>query len=270
MHKQELIDRLKRYTTKNTQWRGQKSFAEFLIHYLSKLEIPVDEQYSFWDIDYYLPKIMVSAFEELRTGTDEQTVKFRELHETACGHPVPNITDIGSSNLLDQAFSVQVLLDFLLQEVTEQKWIGNNVERYCNAQTYVLKQTFDKFTRLVYRRDMYNLINACKLQGMSGKFGNVELRTHVSAGRIMFTFAKRIDPSKKSHYKWGKTLLCNEWSVTFIGEDNDPLLLGAGIQSIDCDFRTSLDLIEEVIKNWPEDPKAQKKVFRANKKIAMI
>lgn len=74
---------------------------------------------------------------------------------------------------------------------------------------------------------------------MSGKFGETELRTFITAGRIMFTFARR----KKGE------------SVSFIGEEGDPLCLSAGLQSVQTDFRTALDIIEDVIKHWPQDQK---------------
>jgi hypothetical protein len=274
MHKTELIDRLKRfvatYEQRERKWSGQRAFANFLIYYFEKLNIPHDDKYSFWSIEEYLPGLLVDAFEQLRTGTDIEIVRFRTDYGTEIRHEVPNITDLGASNSLNQCYNVQVILGFLLREVLEDNWIEFNIESYCNAQSHVLQQTFDKFTRLVYRRGLSEIIDECPNSGMSGKFGEVELRTMVTGGRIIFTFAKLIDKSKKSHYQAGDEIFCNEWSVSFIGEDDDPLLLSAGRQSIDADFRTALDLIEEVIKNWPTDKNQQKEIYKESSDVCLI
>ncbi|MFA5124804.1 MAG: hypothetical protein WC473_03195 [Patescibacteria group bacterium] len=274
MHKKELIGRLEQFVVTFEQrrpaWKGQRSFANFLIYYLGKLNIPNDEKYDFWDIDHYLPELMVDAFEQLRTGTDEETARFRSEYEKDAEHEVPNITDLGVTDTLHQCFAVQTTLGFLLKDVMENDWIEHHIETYCNAQLHVLQQTFDKFTRLVYRRGLGEIIEKCPKSGMSGKFGDVELRTFITAGRIMFTFAKPIDKSKKSYYKDGDKTYCNEWSVSFIGEDGDPLLLSAGMQSIGADFRTALNLIEEVIKNWPSAPKQQKRIYKASPNVSLV
>ena len=273
MHKNELIAKLVSYAADNStggpQWKGQKIFATFLVYYLKNLNIPSDEKYDFWSIEPYLPELMVDAFEQLRTSTDERVVQFRKQYEEETGHEVPNITDLGASDILDQGSAVQTTLGFMLRTVTGQDRVEQQIETYCNAQKHVLQQTFDKFLRLVYRRGLGEMANKCTKRGMGGKFGETELRTFMTAGRIMFTFAKRIDKSKKSYYKDGDNVICNEHSVSFVGEDGDPLCLSAGIQSVYADFRTALDLIDDVTKHWPQDAKAQKKVYKADAKVGM-
>lgn len=254
---------------KHQWWKGQRAFVSFLIHYLENLNIRSDEKYDFFRIEPYLPELMVDAFEQLRTGTDEAAVKYRAMYEEETEHKVPNITDLGESDILHQCSAVQTTLGFMLKEVTEQDWVEQEIEKYCNAQGHVLQQTFDKFIRLVYRRGMGDAVEKCTKRGMSGKFGETELRTFVMAGRIMFTFAKRIDKSKDSYYEESDKLICNEDSVSFVAEDGDPLCLSAGMQSIHADFRTALDLIEEVIKNWSQDAKEQRKLFKEDTKVGL-
>ncbi|MBI4992300.1 MAG: hypothetical protein HZB99_03710 [Candidatus Harrisonbacteria bacterium] len=266
MHKKELVVGLKRFTA---QWKGQRAFANFLVHYLENLNIPNDEKYDFWSIESYLPELMVDAFEQLRTGTDDRAVYFRQAYELETGHEVPNITDLGASNLLDQGSAVQTTLGFMLKEITGQDWVEHQLNTYCNAQKYVLQQTFDKFLRLVYRRGLGEMADKCDKRGMSGKFGETQLRTFIMAGRIMFTFARCIDKSKDSYYKKDGEVYCNESTVSFVGEDGDPLCLNAGIQSIYGDFRTALDMIEDVIRCWPKDLKEQKKLYKADAKVAI-
>jgi len=275
MHKRELIAELTRFTstvstrTDVLRWKGQVAFAAFLIHYLKNLNIPSDERYDFWSIVPYLPELMVDAFEQLRTDTDEQVATFRKQYEEETGHEVPNITDLGASNTLHQRSAVQTTLGFMLKEVTGHVWIESKMDTYCNAQTHVLQQTFDKFLRLVYRRGLGDMIAKCTMRGMSGSFVETDLRTYVMAGRIMFTFAKRTDPGKVIYSKDSGDPICNEQSVSFVGGDDDPLCLGAGLQSVYTDFRTALDLIEDVIKWWPQDAKEQESMFKPDIKVNM-
>ena len=201
MHKKELIKGLRSKLLKiqgqinghNDHWwsLGQKAFAEFFRNYLEKLSIPHDEKYDSWMIEHYLPELAVAAFEKLRTGTDEETVRFREQYESETGHEIPNITDLGESSILHQGSAVQTTLGFMLKDITGCDWLESKIDAYCNAQKYVLQQTADKFLRRVYWNGTYEMVDKCKSRGMSGKFGETELRTYICGGRIMFTFARR-------------------------------------------------------------------------------
>lgn len=262
MHKQEMIDGLKNY---KATWKGQRAFADFFAHWLRNLKIPSDEKYDFWRIEPYLPQLAVDAFDALRTGTDEDTVQFRKDYEAETGHEVPNITDPGASHILHQGSAVQTTLGFMLRDITGNEWVACDVDAYCNAQMHLLQQTFDKFLRLVYRKGLGEMADKCSGLKMCGKFGKTELRTD----RIIFTFAKRINKNKPNYYKQGKGLHYNEWAVSFVGTDEDPLYLSAGIHSVDCDLRTALDMINEVIKHWPADVKQQNKLFKANAEVSI-
>jgi hypothetical protein len=109
----------------------------------------------------------------------------------------------------------------------------------------------------VYRKGLFDIIEACNVRGMSGQFGDTVLRTYTLCGRIMMTFAKSTEKD-----------LIGDNSVTFITEEGDPLAYSAGIQTIEADFRTSLDLIEDVIKYWPEVQKAG--TFKAKASISFL
>jgi hypothetical protein len=89
MHKKDLINGLKQFIARDGRsegrgvaWKGQRVFANFLIYYLGKLNIPSDEKYDFWQIEPYLPELMVDAFERLRTETDDETIRFRKEYES--------------------------------------------------------------------------------------------------------------------------------------------------------------------------------------------
>lgn len=285
MHKKELIQALNKFVeTYDTAaanygsrkygvvWKGQKAFARFFAWWLEKLDIPSDEKYGFWQIEPHLPQLAVDAFEHLRTGTDEETRRFREDYETETGHEVPNITDLGASRILDQRSAVQTTLGFMLQEITGQDQVEHKIDTYCNAQNYVLQQSFDKFLRLVWRKGMFEIVDKCAKRGMSGKFGETELRTYILAGRVMFTFARRKEGETGVYLggKLVKTLPHQEGGVSFVGEDGDPLGLSAGLQSVDTDLHTCINMIEDVIKNWPSAEKEQRKVHKANANVSIM
>ncbi|MBI5153243.1 MAG: hypothetical protein HZA36_02180 [Parcubacteria group bacterium] len=101
---------------------------------------------------------MVDAFEQLRTSTDEVIVPFRKAYEDEACQNVPNITDLGASNILEQSSAIQTTLGFLLREVTGQDLVATQIDTYCKAQMYVLQQTFDKFLRRVYRQGLYGVL----------------------------------------------------------------------------------------------------------------
>lgn len=72
---------------------------------------------------------------------------------------------------------------------------------------------------------------------------------------------------RNKHKEKDGELYYNEWSVSFVGEDNYQPCLNAGIQSVNADFRTALDMIEDVISHWPQDPEEQKKLYKTNVRV---
>ena len=90
--------------------------------------------------------------------------------------------------------------------------------------------------------------------------------------RAWTTFARR-EKGKTGVYANGKlvhTLPYQEDSVSFVGEDGDPLCLSAGLQSVQTDFRIALDMIEDVIKHWSSEKKEQKKLYKANTNVSIL
>jgi hypothetical protein len=258
LKKSELIERLQDFVdnpsnNNSPAARMNLAFTGYFIHFLKKLDTRAHDKWDFSNILPYLPNILVGAFQHLRTGTDKTTQRFRQIYESAGEEKVPDIVNLGVSGLVRQGLTVQSLCH-LMEDITGNEWINPQIERYCNAQLHVLQQTFDKFLWSVYQNGLHKVIKKCKQRGMSGRFGKTELRTFITAGRIMFTFTRKIDDTKE-------TSDSNEWSVSFVGAEDDPLCLSAGVQSIHTDFTTALDLIEEVIRNWPAQASEQEAAY---------
>ncbi len=258
MKRQELVNALRNHAALgNITTKGEGTLALFFAAWLEKLRISHDENY--WSIDHYLPELVVAAVEYLRMGKGDLARRYRRQWEAEVGEKMPNITDLGESHILRQN---QLIMNIghLLGKMTGNEWVESQINNYCNAQEHVLQQTFDKFLRKVYWRGLYKVVDDCNKKGMKGKFGGTELRTYVMAGRIMFTFARK---NPKSMWEGG------EDNVSFVGEDGDPLALGAGAQSVYADLPTALSMIEEVIAHWPDNRAEQKRIFRGNQRVMM-
>lgn len=262
MHKKELIQALRAFINTwgnghgNRGWKGQRPFARYLIHYLEDLTIPSDEEYDFWRIEDYLPQILVDAWDSFRTSSDHTAVVQRENYKEELEHEVPNITDLGASPLSDQTHAVQTILGFMIRDITDNQWIEGAIDEYVNAELHLLQQRFDKFLRKVYKNGMFKIIKECSMRGMSGTFGDTELRTYVIAGRTMLTFARKQEDE--------------EISFSFVSDDVDPNGLSAGIQSVYADLLNCLGMIDDVINNWPSDPVEQERVFKTNEEVSLI
>lgn len=254
MRKDEFIKKLRRWLTDgDCGWKGQRPFVEYLVEYLTRLDLSHYERYEFQQLNHHIPQIMLDAFEMLRTETEDWVVLHRKSYENETGHPVPNITDIGASNSCDQSSAVQVTLGFMLKDALSDNFIEQQVAAYCNAQSQVIQQYFDRFLREVYRKGLFEIIEISTVKGMCGKFGNTELRSFSMAGRLMFTFARKEGDE--------------ETYASFIVEDGDPTGYSGGQGSRSTNFIQTLELLTDVTLNWPNSPDEQRKLYKDNKKV---
>lgn len=256
MKKREVLQNLERYLRSgNIRTKGEEPFARFFYYWLTRLSIPSDEKYDFYDIAPYLPQLAVDAWEAMRTDTvDAEAVNYRLDYENALGRSMANILQVGEGRMLDSV-SGQLTIQYLIKAITgNNDRAGLEAYTYCNAEIQVLQCMFDKFLREVYRRGLFEIISEESTRGMKGTFGPTELRTYIIAGRTMFTFAR---PKKKGI----------EVSVSFVAGDSDSLALEAGIQSVQANLATAYNMIEDVISRWPEDSKSQMRLFKPDPKI---
>lgn len=273
MKKPELITALREFSrsTKH-RWKGQIVLALFLADWLERLKIDHDQKYDLWQIEPHIPQLVVDAMEDLRIGTEDYVVRHREEYEKDTGEKVPNLTEVGESDIVRQDLTIQII-GFMLGEIVKE---GPNIEQelkaYANAQRHVLQLTFDEFLRLVFRRGLYALINKTAERGMSGMFGDTYLRIGVIAGRTMFTFARRFPGQTVYNDEHGKELWrvpYREISVSFVAEDNDPTALSAGIRSVHATFAEAMTMMKDVIKGWPTEPEKQAEAIKPNKNVGL-
>ncbi len=233
--------------------RGEAVLLKYLAYYFFNHVVSYHDGDP--DINNYLARHIVEAFDRLQYDEDPFIIKYRKQFLQARERDtIPELTEIEFGGL-DRWSTIRMIKD-LLNKVTDDKELSQQVENYLMAQDTVLEQSFHTFLRQVYRQGMYDLIDNCKLKGMSGKFGKTTLRSFCLAGRVMMTFATQD----------GKL----ERSVTFVGDDRDQTGKRFGVQSVEADLTTALKIIDEVVIDWPENNKEQQqKIFQPDHNISM-
>jgi len=275
MTKTAMLSRLKRIKRGECRTRGLYPLIQFLIHYFGDSNIP---EYEHSGIYHFLPMYIARAVDLFRTSNDPKAVEYRAEYnkEMERDTEIPSLTEIefGGINraLLNQTLSMS-LAKFL--EGGNSAWLEKTLEGYFTAQDTVVMQMIHRFDAEVYQSGLFEVIQKCTASGMSGTFGQTSLRSMVTAGRVMFTLARRIEGETVYRDQEGKEierLPYREVSVSFVGQDGKEYKYEArfGIQSMHTDLATTLSLFSDVFANWPKEVKEQKKVYKADKAVGMI
>lgn len=271
MKRNELIEAMTLYRdacqrNDGFRTRGERAMLQLMIWYLT--ERVSDDAFKYTGITHYLPRILADAWECFRCDDHPMVMECRQEYlkdlERDPNNPIVDVLDI-QFNIVEKALTISDLARIPSEAIKSfggryKNWalgIRHDIDAYFNAETTVLSKIWDRFLRQVYEQGLLRVIDESEVSaGMSGRFGNVELRSLITAGRIMFTLAK---------IEGGREEL--EESITFIGEEGDKKGYRFGIQSIHCDFITAMDMINQVIANWPSEPAEQAKIFTDNTDI---
>jgi hypothetical protein len=256
MKKAQLVEALSRYADRRMgTMKGQDTLARFLAHYFNDLDIPADQQHDFWDIEIYVPQLLLGAFEVFRTSEDETVRQLRARYEEELGRPFPDLTDIRGNGIdIDQVLTVQSL-GYLFRDAIGADWMADKIDTVFSAERHLLMQVFYKFLDRVFRRGLFEIADESPQRGMSGTFGETTLRTYMVAGRFMLTFAR---PGEQM-----------EHSVSFVCGDDDPLGLGGGVQSVYTDLQTAIAMINDVMAGWPEGRSAQAEILKPDENVTI-
>jgi hypothetical protein len=232
--------------------KGQRELAAHYIHYFRKTDIAADRKYDFWKMEAYLPQLMLDGFMDLLSSEDRVTASIREqLREETSHLMLGDPSKIGAIPATDQVLWIQSI-DGILRGVGIHEITCAKVEAMFTAEIRMVELAFRRFVQEVFCTGLYEVINSGTSSGMHATFGAdrdtpTTLRTFVSAGRIMFTFACEG--------------VLGEDSITFVGTEDDPLLLSAGLQSVDTSLATALQMFDTVRSCWPAEPEQQAASF---------
>jgi hypothetical protein len=254
MKKGDLMQLLMRYARMGQgRMRGQEVLADFIVFYLGSIRLPADEEDDFWRIEPHIPRLLLRAFDELQTSTDPEVQYYRTQYERATERRFPNLTKVGAADIVGRSLTVQAISS-LVADVTNLEYLKFEIEKLFNAEYQLIELSFGRFMARVYCGGLFKAIDACPMRGMSGRFGDTELRSLVTAGRLMLTFARPGDT--------------DEQSISFVGIDDDKQGLGAGLQSCYTNLDTALNMIGEVMEKWPSDSAEQAAMYVADTHIA--
>lgn len=106
---------------------------------------------------------------------------------------------------------------------------GHRKQNEATVATKALEALVNKFEKCV-GANLWEQVKKCQHSGMSGVFGNTELMTFITAGRIMLSFYAGKD------------------QITFVGDESD--YTRTGLQSMNCSVDTATFLVQKVIDNW--------------------
>ncbi len=250
MDRNELVASIRRFLRNpNIQWKGEKTFAEYF-HWWFDTQVTEDFPYS--GILPHLPEIIVEAVQHLREGQDVETIRFRTsyLNEVQANE-VPNLTDIAFGGVR-RVLTIEHLAG-MMPKLTGNDFTEHQLKAYLHAQDNMLDHSLREFIRQVYRRGMYQLTHECDDSGMGGQFGTTELRTFYTAGHLMLTFARP-----------NQDMPDGEESVSYVADYEDPTGLRSGVQSVFTSVFTAIEMINEVIANWPQTLEEQAKAYSSN------
>lgn len=231
--KRDLVNGLRRYAAGQPQWRGLKQIAMQLASWLeAQRTIPNDDPSC--SITYRLPRYLAEAFAEWRELPEHAAFRKAYARETD-GQELPSLFGGGVGDL-HRALTVQTM-GFMLRTLDEGS--EHDLDSYLNAATTVISQKFHEWIFRQYTPRLFRQIEKSRSSGMSAKFGpssSYDLRTFVSAGRVMITFA--VPGSAKQR---------DLDAVTFIGEEGEPRGTRFGLQSFHTSLVNGLMLLEAAI-----------------------
>lgn len=116
-----------------------------------------------------------------------------------------------------------------INDLLQISMAGYRKQNEATVAIKALEALVDKFEKNI-GVSLRERVNKCKHSGMSGVFGKTELRTFVTAGRIMLSFWSGKD------------------QITFVGDESD--YTRTGLQSMNCSVDMAKFIVQEVIDNW--------------------
>ena len=272
MNRREFVQQLDRFPVGERTHKGDDHLLAMLKWYFEEKVREDYEPRSGLCIERYLPEYVVDAIQLLNKdkGLPEEVSRHRALYllETK-QDTLPLLTEVGYGGVRRALLVVR--LAHLMKVATRQQFVEKEVEAYCFAQDAVLNQVFYRFLQEVGQKGLLGIYEAAPC-GCSGTFGQTEIRVGGSAGCLMITFVRRHEGATTYEALPGSedlVLPYIEKSVTFIGDDSQPLSPRWGIQSCHGTFRLALEMVEEVVASWPRNRRTQKQVFKKNRNISL-
>ncbi len=245
MKKSQLVGAFRAYGARyNGSDRSRRTLAAYIAYWIEKADIDQDDS----RVEDYLPQFLIGAFDELLNLGDEVIVSFRQAFETDAGYPFPDLTGLGAGNDFYQMMTIESI-GSLVAEVTERPHLLTEINALFSAERWLVHQRFYHFLNRVYRSGLADIIAEHPQAQMSGQFGETTLHSVQAIGKLLLSFS-RANSSEQT-----------EQVMSFACSDNDKLGRDGGLLSCRVDLQTMLDMLEDVMANWPADRAAQREMY---------
>jgi hypothetical protein len=218
-------------------YRGERQLAGALAKYLEDSKDYDDsaegigpmvfEMEDTWYND--LPKYLVDAFVQFRTGKSWELLRKAYLRET--GEEIPDLVDVHVGGLYRLLTTRQVA--YLCAVLSGQAQLRSKLEAIFDAQQTCINQAWNRFVRVGYR-ELMPRIEGERHRGNKGEFGATTLMTYVMAGRCMFTFSRGNGSA----------------TITYVADASDMRGLRSGPNVTKTPYAECVAMIDEVANNW--------------------
>ena len=239
MNKAELINALNNFIEKQRATRcGQNIIVRHFANYIQKTS---DD--SSVDIIKKIPQLLYDMLCEAKYDFSS----FYQEWELERGLPFPSLKKIGISDELYRQETVN-LIAYIFKIIFGKNEIANKIKSKFNTELSTLQSRTSSFFVRVYDNGLRKIIKSSLFDDMYGIFG-------------MTTFASHVDHSGQI----GLTCMSNsdvlEDSFSFSYYDEDPIQTQAKILTVRTDIEMALEMINDVLDGWPDDPDDQAKLF---------
>jgi hypothetical protein len=219
--------------------RGNDVLASALARWFRNLKgYPIERCFeTHYDTVRWLPKLLVEAFEDIRTLDAYADTRAKYLDAMEGRHGIADLIDIRDRDRSSVAHEMARLFPLLLQPLVptwDMKWLKGEMESYFEAQWTVVDHAWKKFVRKCLRPNFAAITDGGP---RSGKFSGVEVLTFGSAGRTMMTF-RRSGPDE------------DDEQLSYVIDDGDPYSFRAGPNWPTADYLQCVEMLEAVVTRW--------------------
>lgn len=218
--------------------RGDRMLMLALAKHLDDPKIPGDQLGVSWF--YYLPKMLVEAFEEFRLASKWSALREAYSLKMEGRGEVPDLVNVHVDGHHRHLAVTQVAR--VIAAVSGEAWLYEKLHAIFHAQQNCIDQAWERFVRVAYR-ELMPRIKVEAHRSNRGDFGKTTLLTYAMAGRVMFTFRRGNDE--------------DDVQVTYVGDDSDMYGIRSGANIPSTPFMACIEMIHEVSDNW--DLKKMKK-----------
>lgn len=250
MKRIDVIEKLEAFSVSSERRkRGEKVLAQGFANYLRSIRIQQEAKFNHWLIEPTLAQLVVYAIGAMDASDAPWAIEFRQEYLLETNMMFQSPLRIGTGHAMVQATLISMIVD-VFEKSLQSEELARAIGGTLNAEYDLIINRMYQFMQKIYiAGKLGERIKACQKQGMSGSFGDTQLYSWVSAGRVSLTFIR--------------SFAGNQAKVNFSLSEDNPLGLGIYIGACDATLESVLAMINEVMSEWP----SQNDSFRADQSV---